>query len=70
MKISVKKTIDVILHNENNDYIAKVTIITDIDKETKVSLPIQIPQSCIIEIHEGLYEKNGKTVEANIVTHY
>lgn len=70
IKVSVKKSCEVILQDENNEKIARIVINTDIEKETKVSLRIQITQSCTIEVNEGLYEKNGKSAEAEIKTFF
>lgn len=67
--VPVKNSNVVTLADENGD-IAKVVINTGVDYDTKVSLRIRLTQSGTTEVVDGLFEKDGKTAEASVVTYY
>lgn len=70
IKIPVNRNLSVNLVNENSVNIAKINIITGISHEVQVSLRLRLNQSCLVEVAEGSYEKDGKTMEAEVQTLY
>lgn len=70
IKIPVKNHLTINLLNEKSVSIAKIRIRTGVDQEVQVSLRIRLNQSCLVNVAEGLFEKDGKTTEADVQTIY
>lgn len=70
LKIPVKNKLNIELFDEDENRIAKIKIKTNVDHEVQVSLRLKLNQSCLVEVADGLFEKDGKTFEADIKTVY